>query len=1182
MDFAKEEASLVYEERLGVSHSPDPHEDSDEDDGQRELEEMLYSHVYYDDTSINAASPEAASTSPTTVAISNIGTSTVARQLGFASSGIDEPTTSMGSLQLQAGCNRSQFNHPSRFKASRYYDNGSSSNSKSTFVAPSNPGQKYNLKTTIEDQRFTRPSEFTTRLMVRSVKEISYKPKVSVSYKDGVKTIIKDNSSPSRSLNMSVPDLSKDKTAASIDSAGKPTLTQSPPSCSSSSLETSTDSDLSKELTTSDESGQNTHSRKSNEKDSGIQNSETGTCDKEKGEEVSTVVSKETKSPRKRSHDLLSENSPRTRKIKQQSFEAKVSKVLSSMLDEESRSSIDEAPTSLHSNHNLHNLNADSSWSVGMSWADMSSKYSFGVDSIEEESVSSLQLQEGSSNADSRTHTPDLIGRASELDKDEETTEFSRYQIQLKVPEKETSACESDSESEVGSIVEVAPPVKPPPPIVDLSDGEYVPVINTNKKSLPNKKDITVIFPNQKEKRGEFIIESSSDDDLVILDVIDHSKRNDDVQLRGPTKRRSFESSLSEHSTPFKRLAVYPTTDENETSAEGQRLLETGRALLEKPIIPKEKNKMDNLDQWLHNPIRSSKFLDHGKFLKKMSDDPKLWQLCQADIFNSRSSGYGPKCVNCNQFGHKVKFCPAPRKLVVCHMCGVPGHSEPRCPKKMCLRCGEKSNIYTDKCKKCVSLDACKICESKLHNWKSCPDLWRRYHLTTTSGEISKSELVEVRPRSEQWCSNCAGKYHLSHECTKPQWKCDQITPYIRSYLEVNDQEQKIEGQTEVTMLLSKDNANVLSTPEGKEFLDNLATECKIIIHSSLDVQYKKLVLEGTSVNLQEAREKIMTWTKKQKIILADSQKMLKELKQELKPPRDICPKLPSDRDRLITVLEHQLQFIENPSIGINMTVQQLYDSLKSMSFNVREGLKLKNSGDKAKRKKYTRLLNMVLVGRCGMRGGAERVAELKACLKKLKQNVPAVHKGAFLSNVKRHFFAVFGSSFGEHFDDLVKDFYANEDFVKKFDFKQDQNITTDSEVSSSQKTQHANPNENISCVNPNKTVFKIGKGHTDRLARFAGADFSDTNTKSSGQFRTSNLLAVEKSLRHTVPQVIANLSSRFIVSQDRKELSEMFQQFCIHVKRRCGKIDIPDEIKRMKALVDKCRTVCKKYKIKL
>ena len=43
------------------------------------------------------------------------------------------------------------------------------------------------------------------------------------------------------------------------------------------------------------------------------------------------------------------------------------------------------------------------------------------------------------------------------------------------------------------------------------------------------------------------------------------------------------------------------------------------------------------------------------------------------------------KCTNCHQHGHQRHNCTEPYKPTRCHMCGAQGHTETRCPQKMCL-----------------------------------------------------------------------------------------------------------------------------------------------------------------------------------------------------------------------------------------------------------------------------------------------------------------------------------------------------------------------------------------------------------------------------------------------------------------------------------------------------------------
>lgn len=121
------------------------------------------------------------------------------------------------------------------------------------------------------------------------------------------------------------------------------------------------------------------------------------------------------------------------------------------------------------------------------------------------------------------------------------------------------------------------------------------------------------------------------------------------------------------------------------------------------------------------------------------------------------------RCINCQHYGHIAKNCPQPPSSKRCHMCGVEGHHQPRCPNKICLlvsfheqinskhvcavcsisisfikilqfnlQCGEKSQKFTHGCVKC-NRDRdrfCYECRQKGHRQNLCPDKWRRYHST--------------------------------------------------------------------------------------------------------------------------------------------------------------------------------------------------------------------------------------------------------------------------------------------------------------------------------------------------------------------------------------------------------------------------------------------------------------------
>lgn len=64
------------------------------------------------------------------------------------------------------------------------------------------------------------------------------------------------------------------------------------------------------------------------------------------------------------------------------------------------------------------------------------------------------------------------------------------------------------------------------------------------------------------------------------------------------------------------------------------------------------------------------------------------WSINNDDIYQRRPHQYNKtfRCINCRELGHKARDCYQPPKQIKCHMCGVPGHQEPRCPNKLCLR----------------------------------------------------------------------------------------------------------------------------------------------------------------------------------------------------------------------------------------------------------------------------------------------------------------------------------------------------------------------------------------------------------------------------------------------------------------------------------------------------------------
>lgn len=89
--------------------------------------------------------------------------------------------------------------------------------------------------------------------------------------------------------------------------------------------------------------------------------------------------------------------------------------------------------------------------------------------------------------------------------------------------------------------------------------------------------------------------------------------------LKGPKKRnygKTNETPTTGDEVPTKRLSY----QRDKISREERGQLDKGNELLDhSPAVLSHTNKVNKLQSWLHNPIKSSKSLGHEKILKKMS-----------------------------------------------------------------------------------------------------------------------------------------------------------------------------------------------------------------------------------------------------------------------------------------------------------------------------------------------------------------------------------------------------------------------------------------------------------------------------------------------------------------------------------------------------------------------------------
>ncbi|RLU22158.1 hypothetical protein DMN91_006538 [Ooceraea biroi] len=161
-----------------------------------------------------------------------------------------------------------------------------------------------------------------------------------------------------------------------------------------------------------------------------------------------------------------------------------------------------------------------------------------------------------------------------------------------------------------------------------------------------------------------------------------------------------------------------------------------------------------------------------------MSRDPRMWAILDEDLipFGKRQC-WKMRCTNCQQDGHRCGDCTNPRKLPCCHMCGMEGHSEFRCPKKSCLTCGKQQSAYRKNCEYCRVL-YCTMCNSIGHKLQQCPDLWRRYHQTISVDSLPLQDPGNVmKPPNQLHCCNCAKRGHESSMCNEYRWSPHFPTP---------------------------------------------------------------------------------------------------------------------------------------------------------------------------------------------------------------------------------------------------------------------------------------------------------------------------------------------------------------------------------------------------------------------
>jgi hypothetical protein len=174
--------------------------------------------------------------------------------------------------------------------------------------------------------------------------------------------------------------------------------------------------------------------------------------------------------------------------------------------------------------------------------------------------------------------------------------------------------------------------------------------------------------------------------------------------------------------------------------------------------------------------VRDQENLSVAEMQRGMSKDPRMWAILNEDITpNYFGKKHHIKCRNCNQDGHHRKNCPIPFKLC-CYMCGTQGHTESRCPWKCCLTCGKQQSTFRKTCEYCRVL-YCTMCNSIGHKMQQCPDLWRRYHQTTSMDNVPQNPGNVMKSPNLLHCCNCTKRGHEPFMCRQYRWSQHFFTP---------------------------------------------------------------------------------------------------------------------------------------------------------------------------------------------------------------------------------------------------------------------------------------------------------------------------------------------------------------------------------------------------------------------
>ncbi|XP_055953867.1 zinc finger CCHC domain-containing protein 7-like [Argiope bruennichi] len=289
------------------------------------------------------------------------------------------------------------------------------------------------------------------------------------------------------------------------------------------------------------------------------------------------------------------------------------------------------------------------------------------------------------------------------------------------------------------------------------------------KKSIQNN---LVQSKNSKSNAAERPAKRKSDVVSEILGNIQLKKNRNSksIQSKDSASKRNENSrnnnSIISETDSFVEVVDSSSDSDSDSSIvflePDQSNLQTNIAKETVVLSSDSENSDSSIERSLSQACRKKQTTASNTDLNPTIKDP--WHINSEDKFRTRkqSNRYHENavitCSKCQLKGHSAKFCSIP-KAVKCFFCGD-NHAGSDCKNKICTKCfrlgHDRRLCYIH------YIDTCELCRMRGHSERNCPDLWRRYHLTTSKGSIVKGN---PNPHIPLYCYSCGSKGHYGAEC---------------------------------------------------------------------------------------------------------------------------------------------------------------------------------------------------------------------------------------------------------------------------------------------------------------------------------------------------------------------------------------------------------------------------------